>query len=248
MDDQTPLTPTPVTPEEGEMKPVTPDPHAAANEPEPRPQEGTRPEAARSGVRPEQDEPLGPMAGLVSTSAAQAEAEATGDADAEALLASMGVEDEGIESGQILGIVTAILVSVLALVIGLYFLFYVPFRDQTAGLAESDVRYEELEVVRTQGLTKISQYQSSADSAFTLPIESAMAAIVTEYAGEGAAMPQTRATFNTAALPVNAATSGAPLAPDSAAAGTLVAPAAVPSDEQVGVDAPDAAVFETDTE
>ena len=199
MDDQTPQTPTPLTPEEGELKPVTPDPHAG--EPAPEPQEGLRPEADAALVRPEEDEPLGPLTGLVAASAAEAEAELTDDPDAEALLASMGVEDEGIESGQIIGITAAILASVFALVVVLYFLFYVPFRDQTAGLAESDVRYEELEVVRTEGLTKISQYALSADSAYTLPIGSAMAAVAAEYGGGGTPMPRTRAGFNTAVLP-----------------------------------------------
>ena len=245
MDDQTPLTPTPVTPEEGEMKPVAPDPHAAANEPAPPPQEGTRPEAVRSGVRPEQDEPLGPMAGLVTTSAVQAEAEATGDDDAEALLASMGVEDEGIEGGQLLGIMAAVLVSIAALCVAMYFLFFSPALSQTEGRAESDVRYEELEVVRTEGRTKISQYGLSADSAYTLPIAAAMEAVANDYPGGGAATPQTRGAFNTAVLPRTAASNGA-LVPADSVAGILLAPVAAPTGEEVGVDRPTADVIEVE--
>ena len=259
MDDQTPQTPTPLTPEEGEMKPVTPDPHAG--EPAPEPQEGMRPEAVDAGVRPEEDEPLGPVAGLVTAAAAEAEAELTDDPDAEALLASMGVEDEGIESGQIIGITAAILASVFALVVVLYFLFYVPFRDQTAGLAESDVRYEELEVVQTEGLTKISQYALSADSAYTLPIEAAMAAVAGDYAGGGTAMPRTRAGFNTVALPTQyagldgayPATTARPDGDPSVGQYTtpeldLIGDVQISTDEEVGVDGSEADAVEPDIE
>lgn len=238
MDDQTPTPPVPTTPEAGAEKPVVPDPHAATGEPPPPAQEGMRPEADPAVVRPEQDEPNGPLTGLMTTAAAEAEAEATDDDDAEALLASMGVEDEGVEAGQLLGIMTATLVSIAALCIAMFFLFFSPALNKTQGRAQSEVRYEELEVVQTEGLTKLGQYALSADSAYTLPIEAAMASVVADYGGAGAASPTTRSGFNTAVLPVNAAQSGAPLQTDSVATGALLDRVAPRTGERVGVDVP----------
>lgn len=241
MDDQTPTPPVPTTPEAGEEKPVVPDAHAG--EPVPARQEGLRPEADPSVVRPEQDEPNGPLTGLVATAAAEVEAELTGDSDAEALLASMGVEDEGVEAFQIGSIATATLVTIFALALAMYYLFYVPFRDQTAGLAESDVRYEELEVVQAEGRTKLSQYALSADSAYTLPIESAMSAVAAEYADAGGIeMPRTRAGFNTAVLPASGSTldAAAVSAADTSAVDSapVLGDADVPGDEDVDPDTP----------
>ena len=237
MDDQTPQTPPRTTPETGEQKPVVQDPHLG--EPAPPAPEGLRPEADPTLVRPEEDEPLGPVAGLMAASSAEVEAEYTDDSEAEELLAAMGVEDEGIEAGQIGGLAIAILVSIFALAIVVYYLFYVPFRDQTAGLSESDVRYEELELINTEGETKLAQY-ARADSAYSLPIGTAMGLVAAEYGGDAAGAPRTRASFNTAPLPTIGMTAGALPVADSTM--TLLDDASVPAadgmQEEVGVDVP----------
>ena len=255
MDDQTPQTPTPTTPETGVEKPIVTDPHQA--EPEPPAQEGLRPEADPSLVRPMEDEPGGPIAGLMTASAAEATAEITpdhADTGAEELLAMMGVEEEGIEAGQIGGLAIAILVSIFALAAVVYFLFYSPTLDKTAGLAESEVRYEELDLVNTEGQTKLTQY-ARADSAYTLPIEAAMAAVASEYAGDAAVagVPRTRAEFNTTPVETRAAglsrqpetmgtfgADSAAVVPGRYASPVDVLDADVDSGEEVGVDEPDA--------
>lgn len=257
MDDPTPTTPqpiTPTTPEAGEEKPVVPDPHRS--EPAPASQEGMRPEADAEVVRPEADEPNGPLGGLVAAASAQVVTEATGDESsdtgAEELLAMMGVEDEGIEAGQISGIVIAMFVSIFALATAMYFLFYSPTLDKTVGMSESGVRYEELENIETEGQSKLTQY-ARADSAYTLPIESAMASVAAEYASSGgASAPRTRATFNTVPLETHAAglsrqpgmtaTFGADstaLVPSRYAAPVDLLEPDVRTDEEVGVDTPD---------
>lgn len=253
MDDTTPTTP-------GQTPPVTvPNPHADA--PAPSPQAGMRPEAAANPtIRPEQDEPGGPLGGLVGAAATQAAAEATpADADA-ALLETMGVEGEGIESGQILGLVAGVIVGIIALGVGLIFLFYIPFRQQTGDTASDVAQYPELEQVHTEALAKLGQY-ARADSLYQVPIEQAMSVVAGRYAAAGAApggLPSTRQQWNTLSLnrgiepatqnPAGVARRTTPeqerLSAESngevGAARTVapVAPAAGQTNEEVGVDGP----------
>lgn len=193
MDDTTPDIP-------GKTPPVTvPNPHADA--PAPSPQGGMRPEAAANpAVRPEQDEPGGPLGGLVGTAATQAATEATpADADA-ALLENMGVEGEGIESGQILGLVAATIFAILALAVVLVYLFYIPFRQQVGDTASDVPDYPELAQVRTEALAQLNQY-ARADSAYHVPIGQAMSVIAGRYAATASAgLPATRQQWNTLSL------------------------------------------------
>lgn len=202
MDDQAPNMPAPDERPQRAEDPV-PDPHRT--EPVPQAQEGTRP-GADGAVRPEQDEPGGPLAGLVSASAAEVQdeaAEITGDDDpeAEALLAQMGVEEEGIESGQLLGLVAATLVSVAALAVILIYLFYIPFRTQVGERADGQATNYEQEDLRTEAVAKLGQY-TRADSAYGLPIGRAMGLVAAQYGGSEAAvgLPDDRQEWNT--LPV----------------------------------------------
>lgn len=192
---------------------------------------------------PELEEPNGPLPGLVNAAKVEVEAELTGDAGAEALLAQMGVEDEGIESGQLVGVMLAVLVSVAALSFALIYLFIIPLQQQTAAGAEVGAKYLELADNRAEGLAKLNDYRT-VDGGYGIPIESAMAVIATAYdstAGAGQAM--TRQQFNTSWIDLSAddavqvATGREALSP--------VAPLAdgeageIVTDESVGVDDPD---------
>lgn len=195
MDDRTPSTP-PTPPI------AVPDPHSDA--PAPANLDGMRPEAAANmNVRPEQDEPGGPLAGLVGTSAAQAAAEASPvDADT-ALLEQMGVESEGIESGQLLGLVAATIFSIVALAVVLIYLFYIPFLQDVDDTASDVSDYPELAQSRVDAQAKLDLY-ARADSTYQVPIEQAMGLIAGQYrAGAGAApagLPATRQQWNTLML------------------------------------------------
>lgn len=244
MDDQTP--PDPNVPGRPHQEVPVPDPHRG--EPVPPPQEGLRPEADPDVVRPDEDEPNGPVPGLLGTAAAEAKEEATpgGDPEAEALLAQMGVEEEGIESGQILGLVAAVIAAIIALIVVLIFLFYEPFLGQTRAQAENVEMYPELATVRTEGLGKLGQY-GRTDSTYAVPIERAMGLVAAEYQGPGdpneavAAQPTTAAGWNT--LVVRQGPDGAVVVPDVEEALEIA-----PSDtsaartgrtgEEVGVDQP----------
>lgn len=198
----------PTPPDPRQTGHVAPDPHRG--EPAPPPQEGMRPEADPSLVRPAEDEAGGPMGGLLKGAGAGAKEEASpgGDPDAEALLAQMGVEEEGIVHGQILGIVIAILASIAALVIVLYFLFYAPLRQQTFETAEDVESPAELVQVRTEALDQLNQYTLIDETSYTVPIGRAMGLVAATYgSGNPAAaadIPSTYQRFNTAPLELNA--------------------------------------------
>ena len=192
---------TPDTPE------TTPNPHRG--EPLPPPQEGQRPEADSDIVRPEEEEPNGPLEGLLHAAATEVKAkthapEEASEADIEAM--RLGVEDEGIESSQIMGLVIATIAAIAALVLFIVFLFYIPTVDSSRSDA-ADVpsdRYEELRESRAEALSLIGQYATnpSDSSRYLIPVEAAMERIVSQYglregvAQEAAADPVSRTDFN----------------------------------------------------
>ncbi len=123
------------------------------------------------------------------------------DPEAEALLAQMGVEEENIESGQLLGLVAATLVAVAALAIILIYLFYIPFRTQVGSRAEANVTNYEQQDLRTEAIAKLGQYTRS-DSTYGLPISRAMGVVVAQYGtGDAAGLPSTRQEWNLLPLP-----------------------------------------------
>ena len=247
MDDRTPSDPN--APGRPHQEVPVPNPHRG--EPVPPVDEGVRPEADPAIVRPDEDEPNGPVPGLLETAGAEAAEEATpgGDPEAEALLAQMGVEEEGVEAGQLLGLVAATITAILALVVVLIFLFYEPFLGQTQAESENVGQYPELEAVRTEATAKLTQY-ARTDSTYAIPIDRAMGLVAAEddaagTAGEAAAgTPTSNAQWNTLMVmrgPGRAIQTIAPPegpAPDAGdeAGGTAPAPSPLGTGEEVGVD------------
>ena len=201
MDDQAPTTPPPGERPQNAEDPV-PDPHRT--EPAPEPQEGTRP-GTDPAVRPEQDEPNGPLAGLMTAASAQTQeeaAEAVGgdDPESEALLARMGVEEENIESGQLLGLVAATLTAVAALAVILIYLFYVPYRTQVGVNADARASNYEQQNLRTEATAKLDQY-SRTDSTYGVPVAQAMGLVAARYgSADAAGLPSTRQEWNMLAV------------------------------------------------
>ena len=159
-----------------------------------------RPEAvANPEAWPGLNEPGGPLKGLVGASAAQISAEA--DPAEAALLANMGVESEGIESGQLLGLILSVIVGIAALGVGLILLFYIPTRQQAGNVASDVVQYPELEQVRTDGRAKTKLF-TRTDSTYQIPIANAMSAVAGRYheSAAPAGLPSTRQQWNTLML------------------------------------------------
>lgn len=204
---------------------VTPDPHRG--EPLPPPEEGMRPEAVAAGVRPEQDEPMGPVAELLAADVTAVEARYTDSAEAEAEAERMGVEGEGIASAQILGLMGATIVAVLIAVVAV---FYLTSAEKSSATVEAEGEIEALPEgvnARNLGLGALASYGRADSSSYTIPIDRAMALVVAEYAERQSGVagivepPEDRAGFNTAASnegraivegvqPMNASELGAP--------------------------------------
>lgn len=238
MSDQVP----PIDPADQRPDAQDPVPNPHRSEPLPEPEEGMRP-GVDPAVRPQQDEPLGPLEGLVSSSAASvkeesAEVVGSDDAEAESLLAQMGVEEEGIASGQLLGLVAATLVTIAALAVVLIYLFYVPFLSDVNAEADGAAKYYEINDLRTEAVAKLSQY-ARADDAYTLPIGRAMGLVAVRYGSASAeGLPQTRAEWNV--LPVmrgpGRAIQASPTEPDILPPTATELPDAALTGERVGQD------------
>jgi hypothetical protein len=180
----------------------TANPHRA--EPAPPPEEGLRPEADPALARPQTEEPNGPVGGLVHAAVVEAAQEApfhSPAADAEA--AFLGVEEEGVESSQIFGLMLATVASIVCLVLSLYFIFYLPKLSDTTATAE-DVpadRYVEQRELRAEAENLLSQYAVNPEAAgrYRIPIGAAMQQTARAYGGRGdsaLAGPVSRADFN----------------------------------------------------
>jgi hypothetical protein len=182
----------------------TANPHRAA--PAPRPEEGLRPEADPAVVRPVEEERLGPAEGLVRHAAAEAAHEApipTPEADAET--AYLGVEEEGVESAQIFGLMLATVVAVACIILAIYFIFYLPRLNETEAAAEDvpATRRVELRELRADAENLIGQYavNPDAEGRYRIPIAAAMQQTAARYGGRAGAAPlpyTDRADFNLA--------------------------------------------------
>lgn len=251
MDDPTLPTPDPDRQTVTTPLPVVPNPHGDV--PVPGPQAGMRPEAvANADVRPEQDEPGGPLASLVGAASTQVATETAPAGSDAAVLEQMGVEGEGIESGQLLGLVAATIFAIVALAVVLVYLFYIPFRQQVGDTAGDVSDYPELEQSRTEARAKLGQY-SRADSTYAVPIDRAMSLVAGQYrSGDGTAagggQPTTSQQFNTlmtnrgagAAVQRPAARPAGARLPNNSPGGVRLAPEAPVApgrtNEEVGVD------------
>ncbi|MEP0545387.1 MAG: hypothetical protein ABJF88_00485 [Rhodothermales bacterium] len=153
----------------------TPDPHRG--EPTPAPDAHTRPEA-RGEVRPDQQEELGPIEGLMEASAAEVSAEVTGDPDAQAEAERLGAEGEGVEAAQIFSIMLATAITLGLAVFGVFFLV-AEVADEKTVERDAVVLYPELREV--QRVAAEMENYSRTDSLYRLPIGAAMSQVSEAY-------------------------------------------------------------------
>jgi hypothetical protein len=195
---------TPDNPERRLPDADTANPHRA--EPAPPPEEGLRPEADPALVRPEKEEEYGPAQGLFHAAGAEAAHEApVASREAAAETAYLGVEEEGVESAQIFGLLLATVVAIACLILGLYFIFYLPRLSDTEAAAEDvpAARYVEQRELRAAAENLIGQYtvNPEAEGRYRIPVGAAMQQTVTAYGGRDGLPPSPfadRAAFNLA--------------------------------------------------
>lgn len=138
-------------------------------------------EAAAAIVQPDQDEDLGPLERLFRGAAAEAAAEVTHAPKWVREEDDLGVEHEGIEAGQILGFVLAIVVAIGLSVFMLY--EYVDITAQAARIeATGRSGYPELRESRLQAMQRLTQYEAVDPQAerYRIPIDRAMDLMVQE--------------------------------------------------------------------
>ena len=164
------------TPEEDAEQGAVPDPHR--HEPPPRPDSHTRAEPGASVVRPDQQEELGPLEGLMHAAAVEATAEATGDPEAKAEAVRLGVEDEGVEAAQIFGILLATAVTLALAVVGVFVLVGT-YADAERVERNAVTLYPELREV--QRVAAEMENYSRTDSLYRLPIGAAMNQVAEAY-------------------------------------------------------------------
>ena len=145
-----------------------------------------RPEADPALVRPAEEEPFGPYGELVPAAGHEAVAgaedlPAAGAGDAPY---NMDVEDEGVESAQLFGLMAATVVTVAAIALGLYYLFYLPKLQATELDAENvpGERYVELRELRADADDRLERYAANGDDGtYRMPIGAAMQDVVQRY-------------------------------------------------------------------
>jgi hypothetical protein len=168
---------------EGSEQGAVPDTHRA--EPEPAPDPHTRDEAGAEITRPDQQEELGPVGGLMHAAAVEATAEVTGDPEAEAEAERLGIESEGVEAAQIFTIMLTTSLVLAAAVIGVFFMVAYIADGETVE-RDAVALYPELREV--ERVYAEMQNYSRTDSLYRLPIGVAMEQVAEEYyaqQGEG---------------------------------------------------------------
>lgn len=161
----------------------TPQSDAHHGEPTPRPDSHSRPAPEADVTRPDQQEELGPVEGLVHASAVEAKAEVTDDPETEAEAARLGIESEGVEAAQIFSILLATVVTLTLAVLGV-FVLVAYFSDAETVERSSGATYAEVQEVRNRATEMLTQYGRTED-VYRIPITEAMGLVAADYAERG---------------------------------------------------------------
>ncbi len=133
-------------------------------------------------VEPDTDESLGPYNELFKAAGKEAKVEVTGDSDkAVAEAEAIGVEPEGVESAQIMGIVVAILVAVA--IISALLVFWKGSVVEDVAISQISVSgYPDLRRTEINAARQLTQYQvvNDAERTYQIPIDEAMRLMVNE--------------------------------------------------------------------
>ena len=146
---------------------------------------------------------------------------------------SKGIQDEGIVTSDIFGIMLATVLSIACSVFVLYFVFFVTTRDRAREVA-ADVpaeRYVEQRELRAEAQDAYAHYAVSPDAEgrYRIPINAAMEIVERNSTG-GIAAPASRTDFNLARLNLHAA----PATVNNISGGISAGVASVVTDTTVG--------------
>lgn len=142
---------------------------------------GTASDEARHMASPDQEEALGPVAQLARAAKAEAAAEITHAPKYVEEEAELGVEHEGVEAGEILGLTLAVAVALAFSIVALF--QYVDITAQAARYEVAGVSgYPDLRENRFKATQKLSQYGAveGAEDRYTIPIDRAIELMANE--------------------------------------------------------------------
>ena len=149
----------------------------------------TADEAATMRESPESndDEDYGPAGELVRAASAEMAAEVTGSEKYYEEEERLGVEHEGIEAGQIMGIAGGVIVAIILIIITLLMVVDLEAAEQREAVMDAS-RYPELQETEAQAMEKLHQYGvvEGEEGVYRIPIDRAMQIIANEaYQEEG---------------------------------------------------------------
>ena len=166
---------------------AVPNPHRG--EPRPVADEHTRDAPDADLVRPDQQEDLGPVEGLMHAAATEAATEVTDDPAAEAEADRLGIESEGVESSQIFSLMLATILSLVLAVVGVFWLVGVTADDEQVE-RDGEAFYPEIVDIRARDTDLLENY-GRTEEVYRIKIGDAMALVAGEYAQQqaGGAVP-----------------------------------------------------------
>jgi hypothetical protein len=134
-----------------------------------------------SPARPDREEDLGPAPGLLKSVAVEVAAEVTGEEEYYEMEDEMGVEHENIGVGQILGFVSAIIVT-LALIIIFVFNLVSMSEQRTLEARVASGDYPQLRQTQADATNKLTQYEILNDEqrVYRIPVDRAIDLMVRE--------------------------------------------------------------------
>lgn len=140
---------------------------------------------------PDEDEDKGPVPGLFMAAGTEAAVEATGGAVAQEAEAEQGVEHEGIEAGQILGFIVALLVAVAIIAVIMFNWTAIVRQEareaaaaQVPGLGAAAVRYPDLYETEIHARRATDHYEmlNDAQGVYRIPVSEAIDMMANEAA------------------------------------------------------------------
>ena len=141
------------------------------------------PHASGDAALPENQEPLGVGAAMFQGVGNEATAYSTDDPEALEEAMKLGVEHEGIESAQLVGLMMATVIAIAVLVVTVFAFVISPTIQGAQAAAEQEELYPELLSVRASGLARINDYavESAEEGTYRIPIEDARRLVARAY-------------------------------------------------------------------
>ncbi len=133
-------------------------------------------------VRPDQEEELGPIEGLMHAASTEVTTETSDDPNAEAEASRLGIESEGVEASQIFSLLVATVVTLALAVFGVFWLV-AKYSDDERVERDAEATNPEIVDVRNRATDLLENYGRTEDT-YRMKIDDAMALVASEYVGQ----------------------------------------------------------------